>query len=803
VHGIATPDQRLRVFVSSTLEELAGERAAAREAIESFRLAPVMFELAARPHPPRDVYTSYLELSDVFVGIYGESYGWVAPGAEISGLEEELKLGASKPQLLYVKRPAADRDPRLEELVRRIEAEGVVSYRTFTDAEELRRLLADDLALLLSERFQAPSRSTLTNLPAALDRFVGRGRELAALEELLSQARLVTVTGPGGVGKTRLALEAARRAAQGFADGAHFVSLGSISDPGLADVVLQESLGIGGSAGSPLEAVVERLRDAELLLVLDNFEHLLAAAPLVSGILESCPQVTALVTSRSLLRLRGEHELPLAPLEEAVDLFVERAREANPSLEPSTANDEAVADICRRLDGLPLAIELAAAQARVLPPTAIRDRLESFRAQQTLREAMEWSFDLLEPEEQRLFARLSVFRGGWSLPALDALYGEGDALELVISLGEKSLVTAHPLDGETRFGLLETLRAFAAEKLEASEESDAARSRHADYFLALVDEMGARLNARGEGSALAAVDREEDNIRAAFAGLLAAGDHERVGRACWSLLPYWSIRERFVEGRRWAGDALSGDLSEPTRARALVVSSVLALVGSDYLAAVSLASQALPALAELGDDPALVLAQIPLGLAQVGTGEPEAGLALLEDSRRRVEEVGSEWEAVMAQLTLAWALNAAEEEAPVELFEDVVARAGEFSYELETLALGALGRRLTLNGDYDRSKGVLADVLRRVLELRVLVGVIVYLDCAGDLAARTGDSSVAARLSGAAESLSEAVGAAIPPLVGNRAPRVKSLNEEELEAGRALDPDAAAAEALEWLRRQP
>jgi hypothetical protein len=264
---IRTPDQRLRVFVSSTLEELAPERAAAREAIESLRLTPVMFELGARPHPPRSLYAEYLAQSHVFVGIYGDSYGWVAPDSEISGLEEEFRLAENMPRLLYVKRSAPARDERLGRLIADIEAEGEVSYRTYENADELRRLLADDLAVLLSERFQgeAAGASLQVRLPTPADRFVGRDRELGALEARLADrnARLVTVTGPGGVGKTRLAIEVAGRVAALRRDGAHFVALGAVSDSDLVAAAIQESLAVSpAAAASPLDALVERLRDA-------------------------------------------------------------------------------------------------------------------------------------------------------------------------------------------------------------------------------------------------------------------------------------------------------------------------------------------------------------------------------------------------------------------------------------------------------------------------------------------------------------------------------------------------------------
>ncbi len=823
--------------MSSTLEELAAERAAAREAIENLRLTPVMFELGARPHPPRQLYAAYLAQSDVVVGIYGERYGWVAPDRDVSGLEDEYRLAEAKPRLLYVKHPAPARDERLARMLDRIETEGAVSYRTFRDADELKRQLADDLALLLSERFQGERERPLgrvrARLPAGVDRFVGRERELAALERRLTDphARLVTVTGPGGVGKTRLALEAARRAQSAFGDGAHFVPLSSVVDPQLVDAAIQDSLGItGASASAPVDAVLDVLRDASLLLVLDNFEQVLTAAPVLTQLLEECAGVTALVTSRTVLNLKGERDFPLAPLtvagsaaeagSDAVDLFVERARAANPSFAPSSDERAAIAAICRRIDGLPLAIELAAAQVRVLPPGAILDRLErrlslSARGgggypdrQQTLHAAIEWSFDLLEGSEQALFARASVFTGGWTLEALEAVCANGDdVLEPFAALVEKSLTTQDAAHTEPRFSMLDTIREYAAEKLEERGEDASIQARHASFYLGLVAEVGAHLNAGEHGRALAALDREEDNVRAALNRLLEAGERDRVADAGWSLVPYWSLRERVLEGRRWMTDVLAGgELSPGARARALAAAAMLAFWGSDHATAVSLAGEALPQLRALCDETAIPFAQIPLGVVETIRGDRDAGLQLLEDSRRRSERLGNEWGVAMSMLALVWALNASEAEAPLELFEEALDRASKLGYEAETLALGALGRRRSLRGDRREAKELLADALRRVLGLNAKLGVALYLDLIGDLAAAEGADAIAARLAGAADSVSEAAGAPIPPFVRDREARLEALRARlgdsgfaaEYEAGRTRSIEDASAEALDW-----
>jgi predicted ATPase len=839
---IATPDRRLRVFVSSTLVELAAERAAAREAIESLRLTPVLFELGARPHPPRALYSAYLEQSDVFVGIYGESYGWVGPGMEISGLEAEYRLATDKPRLLYVKRDASHREQRLTEMLDRVTAEGAVSYRLFTDPDELRELLADDLAVLVSERFHTPAAeergppSSSERLPAAVDRFVGRSAELAALERQLvdRDVRLVTVLGPGGVGKTRIALEAARRVADTFADGVHFVGLASVVDMELVDDLIRERLEISGAAGrAPLDAVVDRLRKAEALLVLDNFEHVLAAAGSVARLLEECPRLTVLVTSRAVLRLKGEREFPLSPLSlpedgvpgadgaasDAVELFLERAVAANPALTLTDEDRAAVAAICRRLDGLPLAIELAAAQVRVLPPRSLVDRLErrltlSARGgygypgrQQTLRAAIDWSFDLLGPAEQTLLTRASVFRDGWTLDALAAVCQVDDALEQLATLVEHSLVVQEPAGGEPRFSMLETIREHAAEKLDERGETAATEDRHARFYLRLVEDAGARLLTQGHGSALALLDRDEGNIRAALSRLLEQGEAERVAEAGWSLLPYWSLRERISEGRRWLESAVeTGALPESARARALAAVAGLAFWGSDHATAVRCAGEALDHLRTIGDDAGIALAQIPLGVVQTIAGDREAGTALLEDSRRRAEHAGAHWGATMSLLALIWALNAAGADAPLELYEEAVTRARALGHEAETLALGALGRRRALRGDVREAKEALSEALRRVLALDARLGISFYLDLLADLAATQGCDALAVRLSAAAEVAAAGVGTLVPPLGGDRAARLETLRERlgasefaaEDRAGRDRSIEDAAAEALAW-----
>ena len=298
------------------MQELAPERRAVREAIESLRLTPVMFELGARPHPPRALYRAYLEQSDVFVGLYWESYGWVPPGEELSGLEDEYRLSGDRPKLIYLKTPAPERQPRLDELIARIQRYDSVSYRPFGTADELRTLVADDLAVLLTERFAATTevpadthRSThIAPLPRPVTRLIGRDPDVALVLDLLvdPDVRMVTIVGPGGISKSRLALAVAEGARERCPDGISYIDLAPLTEPSLVLPTIAKSLGIeeqtGTSVGTQLRG---RLAEARMMIVLDNMEQLAEAASDVSDLLEATQALVLLVTSRRLLDVRG------------------------------------------------------------------------------------------------------------------------------------------------------------------------------------------------------------------------------------------------------------------------------------------------------------------------------------------------------------------------------------------------------------------------------------------------------------------------------------------------------------------
>src|ERR1700681_3145236 len=396
------------------------------------------------------------------------------------------------------------------------------------------RDLARELAAIRDRFSEKPSKEVEarpTNLPAQRTGFVGREKEVVAVKELLlrQNVRLVTVTGPGGIGKTRLAVEVANGLVESFPGGTHFVSLSSLSDPGLIASVIVQALGIREAGGqSPLEILTKNLQDssrAPMLLLLDNFEHLVQAAPTVAELLATGPNLKIMVTSRAALHVYGEHEFPVPPLAlpdsrsvspvevllqcPAVALFVQRAAAAKPDFELNRGNASAVTEICARLDGLPLAIELAAARVKVLSPSSMLTRLSSRmqlltggsrdlpQRQQTLRAAMDWSYDLLNAAEQKLFRRLSVFVGGCTLEGAEAVCNtkgdlDLDLLDAIASMVDKSLAQqVEQAKGELRFAMLETIREYALEKLESSGEEASTKRAHAAYCLVLAEEEAA------------------------------------------------------------------------------------------------------------------------------------------------------------------------------------------------------------------------------------------------------------------------------------------------------------------------
>jgi predicted ATPase len=613
---IRTPDHRLRVFVSSTLEELADERQAVRAAVEALHLSPVMFEMGARPHPPRDLYRAYLDASDVFIGIYAGRYGWIGPGGDVSGIEDEYERSRGKPRLLYLRR-GDEREARLAALIERVIAEGSASFVLFDGPLDLQARVEEDLAVLLSESFATRRRAVVAehrlvplSVPAATDDLVGRQRELRVLEALLARSRMVTVTGPGGVGKTRLTLELLRRLVPRSDAGACFVELAAVDDPSLVASAVARALGLAVESDGELavaEAVATAVGARDLLLVLDNCEHVVATVARVVGhLLPRCPALRVLATSREALQVRGEAVHALAPLSsvvvasdgtvsdgDAVELFARRAAQVDPTFVLDDTNRETVRRLLEELDGLPLAIELSAGRLRTLSPTQLLERLEERftllssgprdapQRHQALSAAIEWSYRLLSEDEQELFRGLSVFRGGFDLDAVEAIAGAGSGtVELLDALVAKSIVAVDRDPPTTRYRLLTSLRGFAADRL-SPDEDDRLRRRHLDWFVDLSARVDEGLRGPRAIEGLRRLAREAHNAHAALDYATTAGHHEEAVRIAGCLAWYWFRRGEVAEARRWLRRALDGapDTGSRYHARAF-----LGLGGIEYLA---------------------------------------------------------------------------------------------------------------------------------------------------------------------------------------------------------------------------
>jgi predicted ATPase len=798
---IRTPDQRLRVFVSSTLKELREERDAARRAIERLRLTPVLFEEGARPYPPRSLYRAYLEQSHVFVGIYWQRYGWIAPDMDISGLEDEYRSAGDKPRLIYVREPSPDRDPRLSDLLDRIKGEGQTSYKSFRSPSELQGLIEQDLALLLSERFEDTSLGAVqgANVPTPASSFIGREHEVRAVRELIERddVRLVTLTGPGGIGKTRIALRAASDLQASFEDGVAIVMLSPVSSPAMLVPAIAEALGAPEISGrARIDVLKELLRRRRMLLVLDNFEHLVEAAAFVAELLESAEHLKVLVTSREVLRLSGEREFPVPPLSlpesddahpsdalarsEAVRLFVDRAQAVRPDFTLTDELTPVVAEICRRLDGLPLAIELAAAWVRTLTPQAIADRLDRRlhlltggardlpQRQRTLRATIGWSYDLLDATDQALFERLGVFAGGWTLDAAEAVCaGEGgpDVIEGLASLLEKSMVRHREARGEPGFEMLETIREFAVERLEHRGDAERVRRAHALFFLRLASDAEQLLRTGEQDRTVERLAAENDNLRAAMRWSLDRGEPGRVARMGYALWLFWWARSLLSEAVAWMEEVLADGekLSKQERAMATLTLGSSAFTQGDDVRAIPNLRTAVALGRELRDRRGTATGLIALAAAVAQTEGATRAEAMARDAVDAFRELGDAWGVASALGVLGRILNlAGRSEEAVPVLEESVADAREvgqrslLGLSLLNLGLGWLG-----TGDLQgagvtlrESLGLLAGAGNR----EITAGAVEAL---AEVSSLAGDPETGAILFGAAEGVRSSVGALV------------------------------------------
>jgi predicted ATPase len=638
-----------------------------------------------------------------------------------------------------------------------------------------------------------------TNLPVPATPFLGREREVPELLALLDGSRLLTLTGPGGTGKTRLALQGAALAADGYPDGVWWVPLAPLRDPQL--VLTTASLALGAKNGP-----AEHIGDKRMLVLFDNFEQVVDAAPEVAHLLGSCPNLDVLVTSREPLHVTGEQEYPVPPLvhQEGVGFFLARARAVAPGFEP----DESVGEICRRLDDLPLALELAAARVKALTTEQILERLDRRlplltggardlpERQRTLRATIAWSYELLGADDQQLFAQLGVFRGGCTLEAAEEVAGaDVDTLQ---SLVDKSLIR----QSSGRYWMLETIREFAAERIGKD-----VRDRHAQYFLELAEVAEPHLRAH-DPSWVARLHAERDNLRAALDQLEDAGETQLVLRLVAAAARYWYLRGLWPEGRRRVEAALAAD-ERPTAARARAVreAAALAVLNGDFEFARHRIDEARALSAKIGDPWEIAYAEFLVGFAAVEEGTFEAAPPPLEASLGMFRELGDETLLGIVTFNLAWAYEELGElERSRELKEENLRRAEALGDDrLRFFTLGSLAAHLERNGELADALALQQESIRTARKVDDPVHAAYGLMGIASVLTAAGMAETAAMLLASVMKTNEQLGLNPPPwLVKHHDETLAALRDQlgeeklasALDRGRSLTHDAAVELAL-------
>jgi predicted ATPase/class 3 adenylate cyclase len=684
----------------------------------------------------------------------------------------------------------------------------------------------------LRSDFPPPNARRLGNLPAPRMPLVGRRAESDSVVRALQRAPVLTLTGPGGVGKTRLALEVALRAAPSYADGAFFVALATVDDPDDVPSVVAQTLGVSEEPGEgAAEAVYRSLADRELLLVLDNFERLVRSSPFVVGLVERCRGVTVLATSRERLRLSVETDYPVPPLDEAdaLALFVARAETARPAKKLANEELEGARAICRRLDGLPLAIELAAARLRFLPLSEILARLErrlSFLTggpqdmparQQTLVATIDWSYSLLEPEERTTLNSLAVFAGSFSLAAAAAVLGDDElALRLLSSLVDKSLLVSRTgSDGGARFLMLDTIREYGLERLRAAADEASVRRLHAQHLTLIAEAADKQLRGPEQSLWLRRLADDHANFTAALTWTRDAGEDDLLLRAAGALWRFWFIRGYVREGRGWIDEALRRRPNAPTAAlaRALFGGSTLAVADGDLETAQALALERLDVCRAMGDDADIASALGALANAAAGAGDFREASDLYEQAILHATAAQAWPELASTLNNLGYlALLQGDTARGIDACSDAARRFAELGFHEDhagsgvNIAIGLLRRH-----DEEPALRIVTESLETYAELGHEDGVSYCLDAIGTAVVRGGADPRAAVVVGAAGAVRRRTGAVAPPLedaLHDDALRelADALGEGPLGAaiaeGEALGLDDAIGLALELAQRR-
>jgi predicted ATPase/class 3 adenylate cyclase len=684
------------------------------------------------------------------------------------------------------------------------------------------------------------------NLPAQLTRFIGRGDENSRIRELLAANRLVTLTGPGGMGKTRLGLQVATDAMSGFRDGAFFVDLSALTDPELVATEIADALQVRVEPGhAVLETLTNHLRTKELLLLLDNFEQVTDAGPKVlEPLLRVAPGVTALVTSRVPLHLYGEQEFQVPPLVlpdperlpqldalmrlDAVALFVERAAARSPGFRVTAENARTVAEITARLDGFPLAIELAAGRVKLLSPEQLLARLESRlpllsaqdrdvpERQRTLRRTIEWSYELLDEPERRMFSRLSVFAGGSDLEAVEAVANPNgelghDTLDELASLVDKNLMRSMDTEeGEPRFAMLETIREFGLERLAESREEPAIRQRHAEYWTRVGERASADLSGSEQATRIRRLEQDNDNFRAALRWVLRSNEAELGLRLGAALRNFWRLGAHVPEGVRWLDEILVMPGAAGTtllRAQALTAAADLRSWTGETDEYLRLAEEAIATYRAIGDRLGIADALEEIGFAQLQAGRADEARTSLQEARELHTALGNRQKAGECSLGLGMlaGLDRRADQAR-ERFEEALAtfedlRDAYWTGFTERL-VGAVDR---IEGNDEaaekRFRSSLTAALRHDLTGLAASGLYAF----ADLALFRGQHERAIRLVGATDALRERVGEAAPleiQMVGDVRGAASSFLDEAIaerlyQEGRGMEVERAVAYALQ------